>query len=466
MFGGKTLPDARSIIKIENVKKYRSILENYTANMKNLLRFFKEHLVCIVICCVFLFGGFEMLNDYLLYNPDSAGYIASANSLAHGKGFLDQTTPEPSRYVIHAPLYSLYLAPAAFFFQTNESAHKAANIILGCALIVLLYAIVRKESGKVPAVIAALFLAVHPLMIILSSQVLSDILFGVLLLLSFWLLERILSGKATDSKPDYFLALVVTAAVLSREIGIILVPLVCGVLVAHRRIQTFLRVILVFLAIYGAWYIWNEIYIARFEGPELRNQALFFHNVLTSPNGSFFYEIIARCKVNGAFYLKELASLCFFPFLAIPNTVFADQLKLMDGPEKILLTLGQLFSYSWWIFALVSAIIVVAGLVMEYRSHKAARFRLWFAALYAPVLLFYPVTDKRFLFPLLLIFILWAARATTMLLNKPGTWRRWVLVVSTVLCLVPNISWSYFYGATQHAIAMEQRDPQLIPQYQ
>jgi len=185
--------------------------------MKNLFRFFREHLGCIIICCMFLAAGYEMLNDYLLYNPDSARYIAWANSLAQGRGFLDQTTPEPSRYVIHAPLYSVSLAPVAFFFQANESAHKAATIVLGCALIALMYGIVHKESGKIPAIIAALFLAVHPLMIIISSQVLSDVLFGVLLLISFWLLERILSSNASDSKADYLLAVVVTAAVLSRE---------------------------------------------------------------------------------------------------------------------------------------------------------------------------------------------------------------------------------------------------------
>ena len=135
--------------------------------MKNLSGFFRTHLVFIIVCCIFLVAGFEALNDYLLYNPDSARYIAWANSLAHGKGFLDQTTPEPSRYVMHAPLYSLFLTPVAFFFQTNESAHKAATIILGCVLIALMYAIVYKQSGKIPAVIAALFLAVNPLMVIL-----------------------------------------------------------------------------------------------------------------------------------------------------------------------------------------------------------------------------------------------------------------------------------------------------------
>ena len=433
--------------------------------MKNLFRFFREHLGCIIICCMFLAAGYEMLNDYLLYNPDSARYIAWANSLAQGRGFLDQTTPEPSRYVIHAPLYSVSLAPVAFFFQANESAHKAATIVLGCALIALMYGIVHKESGKIPAIIAALFLAVHPLMIIISSQVLSDVLFGVLLLISFWLLERILSSNASDSKADYLLAVVVTAAVLSREIGIILVPLVCGALAVQKETKSVLRIILVFIVCYGAWYIWNEVYVARFEGPELRNQALFFQNVFTSPDDSFLGELLLRWKVNSVVYSRDIASLFFFPFLAIPNTVFANQLKLIDGPENILLSIGQILSYCWWFFAVIAATLVVVGLVLEYRSRKVARFRLLFVVMYVPVLLSYPVTDKRFLFPLLLIFILWTARATTVLLEKSGYWSRLVLIVSAIVLLVPNISWSYFYMKTQHAIAMEQKDPQLMPHY-
>jgi len=433
--------------------------------MKNLFRFFREHLGCIIICCIFLAAGYEMLNDYLLYNPDSARYIAWANSLAQGRGFLDQTTPEPSRYVIHAPLYSVFLAPVALFFQENESAHKAATVALGCALIVLIYGIVHKESGKIPAIIAALFLAVHPLMMIMSSQVLSDVLFGVLLLISFWILERILISNAPDSKTDYLLAVVVTAAVFSREIGIIIVPLVCGALAIQRQTKTLLRFILVFIACYGAWYLWNEVYMARFEGPELRNQALFFQNVFTSPEDSFFTELLLRWKVNSVVYSRDIASLFFFPFLAIPNTVFANQLKLIDGPENSLLSIGQILSYCWWFFAVIAATLVVVGLVLEYRSRKVARLRLLFVVMYVPVLLSYPVTDKRFLFPLLLIFILWTARTTTVLLEKSGYWRRGLLIVSTILLLVPNISWSYFYIKTQHAIAMEQKDPQLMPHY-
>jgi 4-amino-4-deoxy-L-arabinose transferase-like glycosyltransferase len=433
--------------------------------MKNLSGFFRTHLVFIIICCIFLVVGFETLNDYLLYNPDSARYIAWANSLAHGKGFLDQTTPEPSRYVMHAPLYSLFLTPVAFFFQTNESAHKAATILLGCSLIVLMYSIVYKESGKIPATIAALLLAVNPLMIIISSQVLSDVLFGVLLLISFWLLERILRSNTPDSRADYLLAVVVTAAVLSREIGIILVPLVCGALAVRRQTTSVLRILLVFILCYGAWYIWNEIHVARIEGPVLSNQSLLFQNVLTSPDDSFFDELLLRWKVNGLFYSREIASLLFFPFLTIPNTAFADQLQLIDRPENILLSIGHVFSYCWWFFALIAAVLVFVGLALEYRSHKDARLRLVFVAMYAPVLLSYPVTDKRFLFPLLLVFILWAARATTVLLKKDVSWYRWMIPALTVLLLVPNISWSYDYVKTQHAIAMEQKNPQLLSQY-
>ena len=72
---------------------------------------------------------------------------------------------------------------------------------------------------------------------------------------------------------------------------------------------------------------------------------------------------------------------------------------------------------------------------MEYRSHKIALSRFAFVAMYAPVLLSYPVTDKRFLFPAPSHFHFVGSAGNNDVAQKSGTWRRWVLVVSTVLCL-------------------------------
>ena len=62
----------------------------------------------LVVLVLFLIAGFASLNDALLYTPDSARYLIWAASIADGDGYSDVTSPEPTRYVIHAPLYSPY----------------------------------------------------------------------------------------------------------------------------------------------------------------------------------------------------------------------------------------------------------------------------------------------------------------------------------------------------------------------
>ncbi|MEP0823235.1 MAG: hypothetical protein HRF44_10345, partial [Ignavibacterium sp.] len=55
-------------------------------------------LVLAALIALFLTAGFLRLNDRSLYS-DSTRYLIWGNSIASGNGFLDDTRPNPSRFV-------------------------------------------------------------------------------------------------------------------------------------------------------------------------------------------------------------------------------------------------------------------------------------------------------------------------------------------------------------------------------
>ncbi|MCK9410343.1 MAG: hypothetical protein M0R68_14545, partial [Bacteroidetes bacterium] len=74
----------------------------------------------IVIVILFAIAAGYAVTDNATYTPDSARYAIWAESIAEGNGFSDWTSPEPSRYVVHAPLYSVLLAPVAALYPHNS----------------------------------------------------------------------------------------------------------------------------------------------------------------------------------------------------------------------------------------------------------------------------------------------------------------------------------------------------------
>ena len=82
-------------------------------------------------CIVFFVMGIARINDLTLYTPDSIRYLIWGNSLAHGHGFVDDTQPDPDRYVVHAPLVSVLLVPVEALFPRSVEAAKVLIVLFG-----------------------------------------------------------------------------------------------------------------------------------------------------------------------------------------------------------------------------------------------------------------------------------------------------------------------------------------------
>src|SRR6267154_1765915 len=89
----------------------------------------KNHAGLIFICLLFIAAGILRLNDLSLYTPDSTRYVIWGSTLAEGKGFIDVTQPDQDRFVVHAPLYAVLIAPVEIFFPLSVIAVKLWTLL-------------------------------------------------------------------------------------------------------------------------------------------------------------------------------------------------------------------------------------------------------------------------------------------------------------------------------------------------
>lgn len=423
----------------------------------SVLRQRKYHIGAVILAILFLVAGMYSLNTLLLYTPDSARYVAWANSLSYFNGFTDNTSPEASRYVVHAPLYPVLLAPIAYWAPSDIAALKALNIFIAAAIMMLIFVAVRKHYGPGTALFAAMMFIVHPFVAILSTQILSEILFGFFFVLLLYLLSKDSGGLPLELNYYGILAAVV-GAVFSREVGLITIVVVAGFF-AYRKQYT--KAIIVFflpVILYSAWYIRNEAYYGSIEDPALRNTALFFGNVLTSENSNLFDEFIRRIVLNGRYYSEHLFN---FTFASVYNTgdgVFSTPwMSLVDGTSKLLSAASQMVLSFSFLFGAISIALAAYGAWNDARRYERGFLSLLFFIAYSLVILLYPVFDVRFLFPLFLLMVLWSASALHSMVNGRPIAVKAMAAAVVMVCLMPGIIWSSTYFMTQHKLIDDPR---------
>jgi len=388
------------------------------------------------------------VNDVFVYIPDSARYLVWAESLSQFRGFVDSSGPDPLRYVVHAPLYALLLTPAAFVFPGSVAAAKILTVLFGVILILLVYAFLAGRIGKTPAIVGSAFLVLNPLHLLFSTQVLSDVPFGVLFVALLILTDKLAQRPIQVDGFFILFALLVSAGVLLREVGMALV-FACGLLFFFRK--EYLRMAVIFalpLAIYALWFLRNEILVAGVEQPPLRNSDLFLSHLYTVREESLVSEMAARVSSNLRIYAGLAGKLLFF--------------TQYDVRGYGIIPPGD-FLFGWILrnarFAIFPASILgvgcaLVGLVHEWKNRESTRLVVFFLLFYVPLILIYPFNDIRFLFPLLVIMILFgttgAAFAVRKLLGEKPAGRNIVIVgVSCVFLLaIPNGAWVYSFVKT------------------
>lgn len=389
--------------------------------------------------CLFLVVGTTALNTTVLYTPDSARYLAWAKSLAFFEGLQDDTGPEINRYVVRPPLYPLLLSPAARVFPLSLVAAKTVTLFCGLSVALLFYGWLRKKIDSNMAGVGAFLLCLNPFVLMYSTQVLSEIPFVACVVAFFLLLQKISDNAETDITLDYVLLIVITAALSIREAGLFLMLSAAVFYLTRRQRKRAFVVLLVPVLFYVLWVMWNEWLVASEGAPGGSNVNVLLARLYTTEDTSIFKELLLRVLSNFSLYSGIIGKLVFLSgYVRGPMAFVSAESpvnQFLSGVANIPVQLVTVFLFvygahrSWKQF---DAVVVPACV---------------FVMLYGASLLLFPVSDTRYLFPLLPVILYYTIHGIVSLFQQATSWSQrllgnsFVLLGMTALLVIPNITW-------------------------
>ena len=398
-------------------------------------QFLITHWMLLVAVLLFFALGLARTNDLSIYT-DSTRYLIWGNSFAHGKGFVDDTQPVPEHYVVNAPLYAVFLAPVLLAFPLSLLAAKIWTLLWGMLGLILLYRWLLRFADPSSALAAVLFLAVNPLMLVISTEVLSEASFVVLVLSTFILAEKIESSEGSR-KCKIALIAILSIVMLLREIGAALVMAFTLFFVFKKRYKD--AVIVLFAAgfLFGLWTIRNTVLVGVPTDDQAPNLKFFFGHFVTPPDASLASEFLGRVAINLQAYFGESGGSLLYRFpmnlLVFPGSAFAAASGIVSSMNIIL--------------ALLMAAVVIVGVRADLRTSRTSSLRLMFLLFYTGIILLYPVHDIRFQLPLLPLVLFYILRvlelARSALVNKGVKARGWAVGFVLLLVAIPNLLCCY-----------------------
>jgi hypothetical protein len=192
---------------------------------------------------------------------DSGYYHDIANLLAGGHGFSDpfafQAEGREQPTALHPPLFPLLLVLPSLVGLDSYLAHRATVALMGAATIVAVGLLARRVGGERVGLLAAALAAAYPVLISADGAVMSETLFGLLVVLA------LLAAYGFRDHPKWQRAIhlggIVGLAALTRGEALILLPLVVVPLClrAPRRAVTLVAATAACAAVILPWTVRN-----------------------------------------------------------------------------------------------------------------------------------------------------------------------------------------------------------------
>jgi 4-amino-4-deoxy-L-arabinose transferase-like glycosyltransferase len=170
------------------------------------------------------------------YYGDETVFRAEALSLLNGHGFFDINATFRGEHfpgASHPPLYPLVLAVLGKLGGTGEQTQRLAGTVFGAGTIVALSLIGRRVAGTRVGLLAAGLAAVYPTLVAADGALMSESLYGLLIVLSllaaYWLLDTRGAARAI------VLGALLGLAALTRGETLLLIPLILIPVVRRSR---------------------------------------------------------------------------------------------------------------------------------------------------------------------------------------------------------------------------------------
>ncbi len=183
-----------------------------------------------LLLCLAIFAAFSLASFFLpFFSSDEYGYMSSGREIIEGK-FTE--IGDVNRF----PLFPFVLSTVYSFFGYSELVTKLFLMLLGFLTIILFYEIAKSAFGQEAAFIPTLIFASNPLFLYLSTRVLTEPLFFLLLLAGVYYLPKALESKFSA----FTIGLLFAALILTRYIGVLIIPAIVVYLFVskeYRRIS-------------------------------------------------------------------------------------------------------------------------------------------------------------------------------------------------------------------------------------
>lgn len=339
---------------------------------------------------------------------DDGIYVALAKSLASGSGYRYVNLPGEPFATHYPPLYPAFLAllwKLSPTFPANVAVFKFANALLLAASAGVFYVLTRRITKLSPiwsAVSVGAFTISAPTLL-LSSMVLSEPLFLVLLAVALLVSQRAISLGTIQSA--FVASLAIVALTMCKSLGVVMVPALALLLWWRKQRAAALVVVMTCLVGLLPWQLWIGAH--RQEIP----------SVLLGKYGPYVDWFTVAVSNEGLRFPIEVLNLnaqLLWNYLQSAAGFAADA-------SSGLKVLGSL----------MLSITIVVGLV---RLVTAAPLILLFAVGYFTVVLLWPFSPRRFLFavwPVVgLIITLGIQRLLTLVrsadkgVSRPFVWRK------------------------------------------
>ncbi|MBI3006261.1 MAG: hypothetical protein HYY49_12725 [Ignavibacteriales bacterium] len=399
----------------------------------------KEHTIALSVVFVFLIACGTCLNNIVIYTPDSARYVVWASSIANFQGFYDDTVADPTRQVLHGPMYPVLLVPAALLFPHSVVASKVITVLIGGFTIVVFSLWLKGKTHPVFLAFSCAALAINPLMLVYSTQVLSDVPFLACVIALFVLLEK--SGARITSGHIVGILASVTIGYFLREVGLALIITAVTWFALRKEYQRALLFFAIPSVFFLLWALRNELSVGPLDLPAAKNVEVFFMHIFTPQQASLFDELKERAWSNIQVYKDLVGMLVFLPGF-VPNWYAVSS---VEGP-------WMQFAYSYVDILRIPIIFLTLGMtawgiIGGWKKSAVPKMTSIFLAFYAIPILFYPVNDVRFILPVLVImlfhFTIGFSMAVQLAGEKLGARATSVLQWSVVAtCMLPGVFWA------------------------
>ncbi|MEN8143997.1 MAG: hypothetical protein ABFS14_03520 [Gemmatimonadota bacterium] len=347
-----------------------------------------------------LLVGLNLILAFLLFDPalftggDNSRYMILAEALRTGEGYRDLYLPGSPLHTKYPPGYPVLLA--ALGWIGGVQLFKLASVLLSAGTVWLTFVLARRLHEVGVALLAATVVALNPVLLEYAHLVLSEALFGLLVIACLVALTRPADGESEGFV--WLGASLAAAAFLTRTAGLALVVAVIGILglraMRRRTVGAWMPAVGL-VAVMAGWFVYQRIGTPG--DPGYLGELL-----LVNP-----YEPEAgRLTVAGVF---SRAAVNFWSYLTVSLP------SLLGGAARLNAAATAL--------GIIAGAAVLAGWLAE----AGARVRLatLFLPLYIMLILLWPSvwTDARFLLPVLPLLAIYALAGARSLSARlwPGT---------------------------------------------